>query len=171
MKRILCLFLSLSLIFIMSGCSNDGKEKTRTFYYPRSDLGYNALENKFSSSAIQGELRNDIPYQSGAQILEEYLNGPLDPTLYNPFPADLTIADMTMQGEVLYVTVSDHLASLRDIPLMIACACLSRTAMSVTGSATVCIRCKSSLLNGENFIIMNADSLIFDNPVITEPNE
>jgi len=171
MKRILCLFLSLSIIFIMFGCQNNDKGIAKTFYYPRNDFGYNKQEDKFYGSAIQAELRRDIPYQSIIQLLGEYLKGPLDPSLYNPFPTDLTLTDMTIQGEVLYVTVSDHLANLRDIPLMLACACLSKTAMSVTGTTTVCIRCAFSLLNGENYIIMTADSLIFDDPVITEPKE
>ena len=171
MKRILCLFLSLSIIFIMFGCQNNDKEIAKAFYYPRNDFGYNKQEDKFYASAIQAELRQDIPYQSSVQILGEYLKGPLDPSLYNPFPTDLTLADMTIQGEILYVTVSDHLANLRDTPLMLACACLSKTAMSVTGTTTVCINCETALLNGEKFIIMNVDSLIFDDPVITEPNE
>lgn len=171
MKRILCLFLSLSILFILLGCQNNDTETANTFYYPRNDFGYNQQENKFYSSAIQAELRQDVPHQSSVQILGEYLKGPLDPTLYNPFPTDLTLADMTIEGEVMYITVSDHLASLRDIPLMLACACLAKTAMSVTGTTTVCISCTFSLLNGGKYIIMNADSIIFDDPVITEPNE
>ena len=170
MKRILCLFLSLSILFILFGCQKNDSKIVKTFYYPRNDLGYNQQEDKFYASAIQAELRQDVPYQSSVQILVEYLKGPLDPTLYNPFPSDLALTNMTIQGEVLYVTVSDHLASLRDIPLMLACACLAKTAMSVTGATTVCISCTSSLLNGEKYIIMNTDSIIFDDPVITEPN-
>lgn len=171
MKRIIPLFLSVVLLFIMLGCQNESKSKVKSFYYPRTDLGYHALEDKFASSAIQAELRNDIPYQSGAQILAEYFKGPLTPSLSNPFPTGLTLTDINIQGAVLYLTVSDHLASLQDIPLVIACACLSQTAMSVTGTSTVCINCESSLLNGEKFVIMNADSLILDDPILTEPNE
>lgn len=170
MKRILCLFLMIALLFSMTGCRNDENEKTKTFYYPRNDLGYNAQEDKFSSSAIQAEQRNDISYQSGAEILREYLKGPQDPTLNNPFPAGLLLTDMNQQGEVLYLTVSDHLASLQDISLMIACASLTKTAMSVTGATTICIGCQYALLNGEKYIIMNTESIIFDDPVITEPN-
>ena len=171
MKRIICMLLSTVFFLSVLGCQNDTKDTDLQFYYPKNDLGYNAQENRFFGSAVEAELRSDISYQSGGQILEEYFKGPHDQALVNPFPAGLTLVNLDIRGVILHLTVSDHLSQLQDIPLTIACACLSKTAMLVTGATIVYISCESALLNGEKYLRMDAQSLIFDDPVIFEPTE
>lgn len=171
MKRIICLLLSAAFFLFLFGCENDSKANAQNFYYPRNDLGYHKQEGKFSDCAVEAEQRSDIPYQSDIQILGEYLKGPLDPSLYNPFPTGLRLVALDLQEEVLYLTVSDHLARLRDIPLMIACTCLAKTAMTLTNTATVQVSCQTSLLNGEKYIILHAEDIIFEDPIITEPDQ
>ncbi len=170
MKCLICLCLSVVLFFLLLGCQGDHNVTHYAFFYPRNDLGYHDQESKFFDRAIETESRNDISSESILQIMAAYLKGPLDPSLYNPFPADLCIMDLDIQGEELYLTVSDHLAQLRDIPLVIACTCMAQTAMPLTNTSTVYISCNSSLLNGEKYIIMKADAIILDDLVVTETN-
>lgn len=171
MKRLFCLFLAVFLLLPAFGCHVQQEDPSFTFYYPRSDYGYNAQEGKFYNSIIGTELRNDIIYQDVAKILEVYLKGPLDQTLANPFPKRMSLVAVNVEGQTLQITVSDHLSELTGINLTIVCACLGRTGMELTNTSSVQISCEKALLDGKKNFVIEKEFIIFDDTVTTVTDE
>lgn len=171
MKRIICFLLALLMTLSLFGCKKNDSASTLQFYYPRSNYGYYPQEERFSERAIEAEIRKDVPYHSSILILSEYLKGPSDPTLVSPFPAGLSLTDVSIDSGTVYLTLTNQLAELEGIPLLIACACLSKTAMAITQTSSAHIKCQDALLDGNEAIILDDASLILDDPAITEPIE
>lgn len=161
MKKVLSIFLVSLLLFSMLGCQHRDDSVTYTFYYPRSDYGYNTLDSKFYNSIIESELRENISVQT-AEIIGIYLTGPTVPTLANPFPEKLTLESVSVDDHMLHITVTDHLSELTGINLMIACACLGKTAMELTNTSSVQISCQTALLDGKKSVVFRNDSIIFE---------
>ena len=166
MKRIVSWLLCMLLVFGFMGCNSDSSSIILNFYYPLENYGYDTLEEKFHSKSVDAEIREDIQYTSARQVLGEYLKGPVDPALMNPFPAELELLDLSIDNKVLYITLSDQLADLSGIPLTIACACLAKTAMVITSASKVEIKCQFQLLDGKNALTFSADTAIFDDLII-----
>lgn len=171
MKRILCMLLLISMILCLWGCQQKDSKIVLHFYYPRENYGYDEQQGRFFQQSAQEELRNDIVYQSSQKVIDEYLLGPLDPALSNPFPTGTQLVSLRVEGAVLYMTLTDQLSELTGIPLIMACACLARTAIMLTDSVQVQIRCESAMLDGGQVIIMNSETVIFDDPIIIEENQ
>lgn len=166
MKRILSLFLCIFLTFSFAGCQKDSSSIALHFYYPLENYGYNAVEEKFYSQSIDTEIREDIRYISARQVLGEYLKGPADPTMINPFPAELELVNLNIDSKVLYITVSNELAELSGIPLTIACICLANTAMKLTSVSKVEIQCENQLLDGKKSLTFTENTAIFSDLII-----
>ncbi len=164
MKKIICLIVASALLLCQLGCSKDKSPITLHFYYPRQNYGYDALEGRFFAQSAQEELRDDIIYRSARQVIGVYLEGPLDPALANPFPKETELVTLSIEGNTLYLTLTDHLAQLTGIPMIIACSCLAKTAMAITKANQVCIRCETALLEGAEFVTINEESVFFDDP-------
>lgn len=162
MKKTLCILLSSMLLVTMFGCQIDDNNNAHTFYYPRSDYGYDALEGKFHESAIKGESREVISSQSLLETINVYLTGPIAQDLTNPYPKQMSLETVSIVGRTLYITVSDHLSELTGIRLMIACACLGKTSMELTNTNCVVISCKKALLDGKKTIILHNDQVIIE---------
>lgn len=173
MKRMLCMILSMLLLIPVWGCQTQDSDGKYLFYYPRSDYGYNTLEGKFYNSIIETEFREEISGQSLSELVRVYLDGPHDQSLSNPFPQGLSLESVSTDGQFLSITVSNHLSELTGIRLMIACACLGRTGMELTNTDSVQICCKSALLDGQKFIALDKESVIFDDiiTVVTDGEE
>lgn len=171
MKRIFCMLLFISMILCLWGCQQKDPNVVLHFYYPRQNFGYDEMQGRFFQQSAQEELRNDIVYQSSKKVIDEYLLGPLDPALSNPFPTGTQLVSLRVEGAVLHMTLTDHLAELTGVPLIMACACLAKTAIILTNTAQVQIRCASASLDGEKVIVMGQGSVIFDDPIIIEQNQ
>ena len=161
MKRILSLLLCALLLLGGTGCQKDDASITLYFYYPMINYGYDQEAGKFSQQSIQYEIRDDIEYKSARQVLEEYLKGPVDPSLITPFPAGIKLLDLSLDSKVLYLTVSDELSELTGIPLTIACSCLASTAMKITPVTKVEIKCQNRSLDGKRSFVFSANTTIF----------
>lgn len=171
MKRIICVLISVSILLCFWGCQKKDSNIILHFYYPRQNYGYDELEGHFSQQSAQEELREDIVYRSSRQVIDAYLLGPLDPALSNPFPAGTQLVTLRVEGAVLHMTLTDQLAQLTGIPLIMACACLAKTAITLTNTAQVQIKCESAMLDGERVIVMSKDSVIFDDPIFVDENQ
>ena len=165
MKRVISTLLTLIMLLCCLGCQREKDTVTLYFYYPRYEYGYNEQEGMFFRESALAEIREDITYQSARQVLNEYLKGPVDPAMANPFPADLQLISLSIYENKLYLTVTDQLSELTGIPLVMACACLGKTAMQLTKVQQVQIRCESALLDGEKTINLTMDSFIFDETI------
>ena len=166
MKRIFSFLLVFILLLPLWGCQQEDTTFVPRFFYPLQNYGYNELEGRFNTNSISDELREDIIYRSSAQVIEAYLNGPLDPALQNPFPADTKLVDLHVEGTKLHLILTDHLSELTGIPLIMACACLAQTAMTLTNMQEVQIRCETAQLDGEMSITINSSSMVFNDQII-----
>lgn len=171
MKRLFCLILSILLIVPVSGCQRQDRDTHYTFYYPRMDHGYNTLEGKFHNSFVEAESRKDISGQSLFDILEIYLDGPIDLNLSNPFSKDLSVVSVSVNGQALSIVVTDHLAELTGIYLYIACACLAQTGMELTNTDIVQISCEKALLDGKKAISLGKDTILFNDAATATTHE
>lgn len=167
MKKIICLLIISIFLLCPLGCSIDNSTITLQFYYPRQNYGYDALDGRFYSQSATEELRKDIPYHSARQVIGVYLQGPADPLLVNPFPKGTELVDLTIEENKLYLTLTDQLSELSGIPLIMACSCLARTAMTLTKVSEVRIRCESTLLDGESTVVIAWESVFYDDPIIS----
>ena len=67
------------------------------------------------------------------------------------------------------LTLSRGFATYSGLELTIACACITKTAISLTGVDIVRIRADQTLLNGAEYIQMDANSvLLIDQSIINE---
>lgn len=171
MKKVICLFVVFILLLYPLGCSKDDSAITLHFYYPRQNYGYDPLEGRFFQQSAQDEIRNDIAYHSARQVIGVYLKGPLDSSLVNPFPKETDLVTLSIEGNTLYVTLSDHFAELTGIPMIMACSCLAKTAMAITNAENVCIKCETALLDGVESVTINTESIIFDDSVGTNTTQ
>jgi hypothetical protein len=154
------------LVFSFAGCNKESSSIALQFYYPLENYGYDPVEEKFYSQSIDAEIREDIHYISARQVLGEYLKGPIDPAMMNPFPAELELLDLNIDSNVLYIVLSDELAELSGISLTVACSCLANTAMKLTSISAVNIQCKNQLLDGKKSLTFTANTAFFKDIII-----
>lgn len=167
-KRLICLFIIFVLLMTPLGCSKNDSPITLHFYYPRQNYGYDMLNGRFFPQSAMEELRRDIPYTSARQVIGVYLQGPSDPLLTNPFPGGTVLTDLSIEGDILYLTLSDQFACLSGIPMIMACSCLAKTCIALTKVSAVHIRCESALLDGEKTMIANESAIFFDDPAVVK---
>lgn len=161
-KKIISYILTILFLLSLVGCQDQSKGAVYSFYYPRSDFGYNTLDGMFYNSIVGQETREETLHQTVAGIISNYLAGPTTQNLKNPFPAKLSLESVLIDNKTLYITVSDQLSELTGIHLMIACACLAKTGMELTNTTSVQISCRTALLDGKKSILLRNDSVIFE---------
>lgn len=168
MKHISIFFLVISLLVSMVGCSRIPKDELVTFYYPRAAYTYQGED-----SVIASEARSKDGHAVWSKLLQYYIQGPEDIDLINPFPADLDIASVQADGTVLKIIVSDHLADLSEIQLILACASLAKTAMGISGATSVRISCVTKLIGDKSYIVIDDSTIIFEDmpPASTESTQ
>ena len=173
MRKILCFFLCFLILLPSFGCQRPNDNYNFSFYYPRSDYGYNTQEEKFYDEIIDKEIREVISPASLHDVIRMYLTGPMVQELVNPYPSHISLESVVVEGQVLYITVSDHLSELSGIHLIIACACLGKTGMELTNTTSVQISCKKALLDGKKFITLQNDQIIVNDvtPTVTSNQE
>lgn len=160
MKKAISLLL---VLLLLGGCGKKDSPGEVTFYYPRAEYTYNSPD-----SVIASETRDNGGYLSTVQLLSLYLEGPLEETLTDPFPKGISVLSAYTDGHTLYVTVSDEMATLSGAPLILACACLGRTGMEITGSVSAQIRCETLLLDGKQSITVSDNAMIYTDALPTE---
>lgn len=152
-KRIVS-FLLISLL--LTGCFRTEKPSDVTFYYPKVKFDYNS-----DDGIIGQEIRSSGGIFSTARLLNLYLKGPHSEALRNPFPENVSVISVyTMDGTV-YVTLSDSLAALSGAQLILACACIGRTAMELSDKQNAQIQCDTLLLDGKQFITINESTIFY----------
>ena len=165
MKKLLTCLLSILLLLSMSGCQRQNDSNSHTFYYPRNDFGYDALEGKFYEEIIRSEIRDDFTDTDIYEILRMHLEGPISPDFANPYPDGMSLITCNVEEQTLYITVSDHLSELTDINLIIACACIGKTGIELTNTSTVQISCENALLDGKKSVVLQNDLIIVSDTV------
>lgn len=132
MKRILSLFLAILILFGLTGCK---KETKIDFYYPRVEIQYGSSDGVIAAESreISGE------NQSLEYLLKLYLEGPVSQDLRNPFPAGTALGSVTLDNNLLTLTLSESFSKLESMDYTIACACLATTGFALTDADTITI--------------------------------
>lgn len=153
MRKFLCLLFALILL---TGCVKEPKKTEAAFYYPRVIYAYNR-----DDAVVAKEFRDKGGSTSVNYLLDLYLQGPLSDNLQNPFPQNLRLLSVHTDGKTVYMTVTDELATISGASLILACSCLGRTAMELTGCSSAEIRCESLLLDGRRTIFINENNILY----------
>lgn len=161
MKLFFSMLLCFAILFSVSGCSVNGKEDV-SFYYCRNDFIYGAEDG-----VIMEEKRNasghteDISY-----LLSLYLLGPMDDTLFSPFPEDVRLLSVDIQEKTVHVTLSELPASLSEAGITLAFGCLTLTCLEITDAEQV------RITSDDRTVTMNRDSLLlFDDITVISSTE
>ena len=119
------------------------------------------------------EIHNIQGFNNDQDILRAYLNGPKDASLISPFPGETEIVEFVYKGDTLYITLSAHIVTLSKAKQVLACACLARTAMELTGVQAVHFQSDSTGLAQMEPIVISKDSVMiyddYNSPTPTEP--
>ncbi len=168
MKRLLILLLCM--VSLLSGCSTSQPkiEDPVTFYYPRTEYVFGQTD-----SVIAPETREAAGIKTNlSALLNKYLQGPVSAELRTPFPADAKILEIRQEGGILQLTMNDKFSKLSGMELTIACACLTKTGMSLTGCQTVQIIIDGTTPDTQRIITMDAQTLLLmDDIITTTPTE
>ena len=157
MKRIFILCLIL-LMLPLAGCQKNTTEAEYpvTVYYKRTQPTHGAADSVIAATTIEGKNHeNDYSY-----LLSRYLKGSSDPLFARTFPRGTTLVSFKLDALTAKIVLGDHFSSLSGMDLTIACVCLTRTVMELTGCQEVIISAETTKLNGENFITLSADSYL-----------
>ena len=164
MKRILCLILVAAAALSLWACGSSGSPtEPVSFYYllREPELVYNR-----DDGIIRPETREGAGFApDAAALLGLYLQGPLDDTLDSPFPAGTKLVSLHREGSTLTLELSRPFSSLQGLDLSLACACLSLTAIKLTGVENVTIRCDQ--IN----VTMDRDTLLLIDTSLPDPSQ
>lgn len=154
MRRFFCGFLCFLLCFSLLGCQP--KEEIPIlepveFFYPKKDFSYAETD-----TIIDSELREASGHKEDlSYLMELYFRGPQSESLSHPFPVGCGLLSSTVRSNnTITLVVTDTFASLSGLELAIACVCLAKTAIGITGYPKVIIRAKTQLLDGKRSIII-----------------
>lgn len=168
MKRILTLLLCTALLLCGCGTGQPKYDEPVTFYYQRTEYIFGQTDSVIAAETLEGAQIN----ANLSSLLEAYLQGPTSEQLQNPFPADTRIEKVTRQGTVLQLKMNDKFSQLSGMELTIACACLSKTVLSLTDCTAVQIILVGELPDTQRIITMDNQSLLLmDDIITTTPTE
>lgn len=159
MRKYLCLLLCLSLLFCLFGCSKKAPEVPAEFFYWESNLS-----NDPQKSVIGSEIRETASHPGYIRTLDLYLKGPESNALKATFPRGTRIVSLSQAPGSISLVLSDEFASLTGIELSIACICLAKTVIQLTGCNDVTVQAETLPLDGEkNITLDNSGVLFYDN--------
>lgn len=152
MKRMFCIVLILLLL--CAGCGLYGKSPDSvTFYYPRTEILYGAEDG-----VIAQEERDVSGYTEDLNaLLNLYLQGPADENLAFPFPAGTRLLEVSGNGDLLTISLSEEFSNLEGLDLTIASACIGSTCFGLTDVQQICILSGGSIMftiDRENGIVL-----------------
>lgn len=157
MRKTVSLLIILSMLICLPACGKNKLKDPGNFYYRRTDTVY--VDDNSVIAPEQRELagmREDI-----GSVLESYLRGPVSSELESPFPRDVAVVQWSMIGTCLHIEMNESFSQLTGIDLTIACACITRTILELTGAESVQIRAKGAMLDGAKYIRMTNNSISF----------
>lgn len=166
MKRVLCLFLAATLCFCFFGCKPEtGKTKDPVnFYYRRSKLTYDSEDSVIAPMEAEAAGHRDDP----AYLLNQYFSGPEGETFDQTFPTGTALLELVLSEARAEVILSPQFAQLSDIDLTVACGCIAKTVMELTGVSSVKIIAEGEALDGSPYITMDADNMLLQDIYVPE---
>lgn len=161
MKRFFSCLLIVLFVLSLTGCGNSVSDYT-DFYYCNIEYPFGK-----DGSVIVSETR-DITGHKGelSYLISLYLAGPSSKNLESPFPNNVKLVSAQVEENCTTIELSSFSRQLSDSEMVLACACLSLSAMEITGTEEV------TIVSGEKNITMNKnDLLLFDTVTAAEVTE
>ncbi|MBE6947824.1 MAG: hypothetical protein E7454_06215 [Ruminococcaceae bacterium] len=158
MKRLLCLTIVFCCIFTLFGCTGkqDIPNGSIAVYYKRATPTYGTADSVIAATYLEADGKEtDYPY-----LIDKYLNHTPEEDFLSIFPKGVQLESFHLEGLTAKIVLSDHFADLTGMNLTVACTCLTKTLMEMTGCREVIISAKSMQLDGHNFITLNQDSFL-----------
>ena len=159
MKRIL-IFLLILLLLPLWGCREVPEEveieKPVSVYYKLANPTHGTEDSVIAATSIESK-DHEADY---FYLISLYLKGTADPNFERTFPRGTTLISFKQDALTGKIVLSDRFASLSGIDLTIACVCITRTVMELTGCREVIISTNTAKLNGERYITLSADSYL-----------
>lgn len=158
MKRIISLLLVLSFCLFASGCQQESEpvKKPVTFYYCRTEFDHGS-----DDSVILCETRESAGFEGNLiDLLNLYLQGPISDNLRQTFPTGTKLKEYRVEGNTAVLTVTNQLSLASGIDLTVACACLAKTVMDLTGLQDVKIQAQTVNLGNNAYIIMDQETIL-----------
>lgn len=157
MKRMISLLLALVCICGIAGCAAETPpESPVAFYYRCSEIGLGAPEG-----VMQAEQRDAAGHEDEYEyLLNIYVKGPKSSHLAPTFPLGTKILRFSLENNRASITLSDNFSILTGMDLTVACVCLTRTVIEMTGCEQVTLRARTTNLDGNKFITFGKDSYL-----------
>lgn len=132
MKRMISALVCLLLAISLCGCRSGAN--TVLFYYLRNE------QQSGTADSIMAAQSREITGNRGLNYsLRLYLEGPSVEHLTSPFPEGTQLLSTKLENDILYVYLGSEFASLEDIDMTLACACLFKTCCELSSVTQVCI--------------------------------
>ena len=157
MKKMTVFLLLTAILLSLMGCLEQKEPITTpvSFYYPRSEFTYGSTDSVTTAEVRDAALFSNDHFA----ILSAYLAGPKKEDLKSPFPTGTTLTQLSVANGTASIILSDHIAVLSGIDLTVACVCLTRTIMELTGAKRVEISAETKLLGGSKSITMDSSNV------------
>ena len=151
MKRIVTLLLTLCILLSFAACGGE-KEPVPSFFYLHTDENIRYGDAGALIAPVPYEGTQELPLE---EILQLYLLGTGDENLRNPIPNDTSLICINRRDNLLILELSQEFASLDDIQISLAGACLAATCHSLAGYEAIQVR------SGENVYDFNLKDFLF----------
>ena len=89
------------------------------------------------------------------------MDGPKVTELENVFPLGCEVLSASREGDVATVHFNEMFARLEGISQTLACVCMSRTVMELTGAKRVRISAEGVELGGNNYLEFDEKSVLY----------
>lgn len=159
MKRFITMVSLLLCLLFLFGCENKSNNATHsvTFFYVQNEDDFNSE----TPIVVAYQTNTAIEPEDHRALLELYLNGPTTYNCISPFPGGIQLEDYYMVGNRAELTFSPHLTTLSGSDLMVACACITQTVISITQAKYVQISVTGQKINGQDAVTFTSDSFSF----------
>lgn len=161
MKRVLCVMFALLFLFPLSACRSQKRTSYQSpvnFYYCTDPVVFNSAEG-----VISAEVRESKGYDLDSEFVrfvDLYLQGPLSEGYSSPFPEGVTLRKYTRNNDTLEIILSIQISQLTGYDLTIACACLAKTLMELTGAEIIDIHAEGGKMGDAISVTMSAETLL-----------
>ena len=169
MKHIISLMICVIIIFSLCACSAqelEFKDPIDLFYLliqPADHIHHGSADSIIAPEQREGyKIRNMIP-----TVLETYLKGPVTESYQTPFPHGTSLINVAEESGNITITLSDEIADITGIELILACACLSRTCMELWDFDTVNILAETRSLDGKPMITFDKTNFLLTDDTVS----
>ena len=169
MRKFLCILLALSCVLGICGCQKEEKipDNAVAVYYKIANYDYDAEDGMIGQSYLDtAGHEEDYSY-----LLNAYLQAAPGEGFAPTFPDGVSIVRFRLETMTANVILSSHIKACKGMDLTIALSCLTKTIISMTGCTEVIFSAEDTLLYGEKFITLNADSFLLADDSVPAQNE